>query len=359
MPSQVTNYKCPSCGGPLRFDPGSGKLQCDYCGSSFEAAEIEKLYADKDEKAAAAAGSGWDTSELQKWGDEEKDIRMYNCPSCGAELIYDAAAAASKCPYCDNPILVPGQFSGGLKPDWIIPFKIDKAAAEKALRQHYKGKYFLPRSFKNGNHIREIQGVYVPFWLFDGTAKGELLYEGTKVRQYRNGNYEITETQYFDITRSGNLSFEKIPVNASLRMDDAFMDSIEPYDYKELRDYSNAYLPGYLADRYDVGAEESRDRADKRCENSLDAAMKKTIKGYSSIVEKGGSISLERGKVHYALLPVWVLHTKWNGKMYTFMMNGQSGKVTGDLPVSTGAFWSTFALIASVLTGILSLITFT
>lgn len=165
----------------------SGKLECEYCGASYDVAKIEALYAQKEEKAAAAqqaaeetgqsappADDGaWDISSLSEdWGAEGDGMRAYSCPSCGAELICDENTAATSCPYCGNPTVVPGQFSGQLRPDFIIPFKLSKEDAVKALKSHYKGKFFLPKSFTAENHLQEIQGIYVPFWMFDGEAEG-------------------------------------------------------------------------------------------------------------------------------------------------------------------------------------------
>ena len=187
MASQITNYKCPACTGPLHFAGASGMLECDFCGAKYDVAQIEALYAEKEAKAVAATeqanakaeqnrqkmaemeSQGWDTSSLNSdWGAEADGMKAYNCPSCGAELICDASTAATSCPYCGNPTVVPGQFSGALKPDFVLPFKLSKEDAVAALKNHYKGKPLLPKAFTNGNHIEKIQGVYVPFWMFDG-----------------------------------------------------------------------------------------------------------------------------------------------------------------------------------------------
>ena len=268
MPTQVTNYQCPACTGPLHYSAKSGKLACDYCGSSFDVAEIEALYARKEAEAAAAkqaadakaeaaqaakaeaaeaaaASGGWDTSDLSRdWGAEADGLRVYSCPSCGAELICDQSTAATACPYCGNPAIVPGQFSGALRPDYILPFRLSKDDAVQALRAHYKGKPFLPRSFTSANHIEQVQGVYVPFWLFDGGAEGAASYRASNTNVFETGDYEITETRHYHVVRAGSLAFEKIPVDASSKMPDDHMDSIEPFDYAQLRPLSTAYLPG-------------------------------------------------------------------------------------------------------------------
>ncbi len=374
MPTQVTNYQCPACTGPLHYSAKSGKLACDYCGSSFDVAEIEALYARKEAEAAAAkqaadakaeaaqaakaeaaeaaaASGGWDTSDLSRdWGAEADGLRVYSCPSCGAELICDQSTAATACPYCGNPAIVPGQFSGALRPDSILPFRLSKDDAVQALRAHYKGKPFLPRSFTSANHIEQIQGVYVPFWLFDGGAEGAASYRASNTNVYETGDYEITETRHYHVVRAGSLAFEKIPVDASSKMPDDHMDSIEPFDYAQLRPFSTAYLPGYLADKYDVTIDDSRDRADTRCRETLAQALRDTVTGYGACVTEREDIALRRGKVHYALLPVWMLSTKWRGQDFLFAMNGQTGKLVGDLPTDRGRFWGMFAAIAAPLT---------
>lgn len=374
MPTQVTNYQCPACTGPLHYSAKSGKLACDYCGSSFDVAEIEALYARKEAEAAAAkqaadakaeaaqaakaeaaeaaaASGGWDTSDLSRdWGAEADGLRVYSCPSCGAELICDQSTAATACPYCGNPAIVPGQFSGALRPDYILPFRLSKDDAVQALRAHYKGKPFLPRSFTSANHIEQIQGVYVPFWLFDGGAEGAASYRASNTNVFVSGDYEITETRHYHVVRAGSLAFEKIPVDASSKMPDDHMDSIEPFDYAQLRPFSTAYLPGYLADKYDVTIDDSRDRADTRCRETLAQALRDTVTGYGACVTERKDIALRRGKVHYALLPVWMLSTKWRGQDFLFAMNGQTGKLVGDLPTDRGRFWGMFAAIAAPLT---------
>ena len=373
MPTQVTNYQCPACTGPLHFSAETGKLTCDYCGSAYDVAEIEALYAQKEAEAAAAkeaadakaeaakadaaADGGWDTSGLSSdWGADADGLRVYGCPSCGAELICDETTAATSCPYCGNNTIVPGQFSGALKPDYVLPFKLDKAAAVAALKKHYGGKKLLPRAFSNENHIEEVKGVYVPFWLYDGSAEVDVRCHGTKVSGYSTARENVTVTNHYDVRRAGTVRFERVPVDASSKMPDDHMDSIEPFDYTQMQPFSTAYLPGYLADKYDVTVDDSRARADRRSRETLENALRETVTGYGTCVTDRTDIRLHRGKVHYALLPVWMLSTKWNGESFLFAMNGQTGKLVGDLPTDRGRYWGTFGAIAGVVTVALTVI---
>lgn len=369
MPSQVTNYQCPACTGPLHFSGASGKLECDYCGSTYDVAEIEALYAAKDEEAAQAfsqaqaeeTSSGeetsWDDSGMNSdWGEDASKVRVYQCPSCGAELICDASTAATSCPYCGNPSIIPGQFEGTLRPDCIIPFRLDKSAAVAALKQHYRGKRFLPKAFTRENSIQEIKSVYVPFWLFDGEADAVVDFDATRSHTHNEGDERVTITEHFAVHRAGTVRFQRIPVDASSKMPDAHMDAIEPFDYSELKPFSAAYLPGFLADKYDVSVEDSSLRADERAQNTAYQVMQSSVFGYDSVVPVHKEIALRRGKVQYALLPVWLLNTKWNGKDFLFAMNGQTGKLVGDLPISMGRFWTWFAGISLPLMAILAIV---
>ena len=365
MADQISNYQCPSCTGPLHYDGKSGRLKCDYCGSSFSVQQIEALYKDKDEAAAQAAqaqsaqdsfsAEGEWTGSGTNWA-KEPGLKLYNCPSCGAELVCDETTAATACPYCGNPAIVPGQLSDMLKPDYVIPFKLGKEEAVATLKKYYNGKKLLPKAFSDKNHIQEIKGVYVPFWLYDGAADADLQFQATRVNSVTTGNSIVTTTDYYRLRRAGTVNFEKIPVDASSNMPDTHMDAIEPYDYSELKPFSNAYLPGFLADKYDVEPEACYARADERAENTAVDLVSRTVSGYSSVVPQGRQVHIRRGRVSYALLPVWMLSTRWNGKSYLFAMNGQTGKLIGDLPVSSGRAFAWFAGLTAAFTALLSVI---
>ena len=369
MPEQVTNYQCPACTGPLHFDSTLGKLKCDFCESVFETAEIEKMYADANRRAAeasaqaakahkkaeeqAAQDQAMGAESSQEWN--EAGMHAYNCTACGAELVCDANTAATSCPYCGNPAIIPGQFSGMLKPDYVIPFARNKQDAVNTLTSYYKGKLLLPGSFTAGNHIEEVKGVYVPFWLYNGSVDARASYRMERRRVMQQGDVEITQTEHFTGERSGTLRFSGIPVDASTHMPDDLMDSIEPYNYKELKPFSMAYMPGYLADKYDVSQDKCRDRARERAVNTARSALFQTVTGYTSVNVTGQEERIHSDKVQYAMLPVWLLSTRWDNKNYLFAMNGQSGQMIGDLPVSTPKLAAWFLGVFAAVCGLVYL----
>ena len=206
------------------------------------------------------------------------------------------------------------------------------------MKKHYSGKKLLPKVFKDENHIDEIRGVYVPFWLFDADADAHIRYKATRVRAWSDSDYNYTETSFFSVVRGGSIGFQRVPVDGSSKMPDDLMESIEPFYFDDAVDFHTAYLAGYLADKYDVDAEASVERANERIKNSTADAFAQTVQGYATVTPEASGIHLQNGRAKYALYPVWLLNTTWKGKKYTFAMNGQTGKFVGDLPLDKGAY---------------------
>lgn len=333
---ELLEYKCPCCGGAIEFNSSLQKMKCPYCDTEFEM-EALKGY-DEELKRELTDDMQWETEAGGQWqSDEAEGLRSYVCESCGGEIVGDANMAATECPFCGNPVVMMDKFTGILRPDYVIPFKLDKKAAKEGLMKHLSGKKLLPKVFKDQNHIDEIKGIYVPFWLFDADAQVELRCRATKVRTWSDNDYDYTETSYYAVHRGGTIGFERVPVDGSSKMEDTLMESIEPYYFEDAVDFQTAYLAGYLADKYDVTAEDSLSHANERIKHSSEQAFADTIHGYASVMPESLSVRLSGGKAKYALYPVWLLNTTWNGQKYTFAMNGQTGKFVGDLPVDKAA----------------------
>lgn len=375
----VQEFKCPTCGGSVVFSSEKQKMVCEYCGSEFEVGDPAltahnhtqtyeseddgKVHdhdhdheGDHDHDHGPTVGTApdsmeinWDKEETTYSAQEESGLYVYTCNSCGGEIVGDSTMASTSCPFCNNKVVIPSQFKGDLKPDLVIPFKMDKEAAKRALKKSYEGKKLLPRVFVDENHIDEIKGLYVPFWLYSGTAYADLLFDAVQVRTWRDSNYNYTETFYYEVTRDGNMDFLNVPVDGSSKMSDLLMQSIEPFNWEEGVVFNSGYLAGYLANRYDMEAEECVDVARERIKNTTIQKFTDSVRSYNNATLKSSHFELKEGKINYALAPVWVLNTIWDGKKYTFAMNAQTGRFAGDdLPVDNALYWKYFIMIAGV-----------
>lgn len=355
--SRVIEYKCPCCNAGLAFGNDIQKLKCDYCENEFE---IDTVTAYNESLSKSdAAEFDWETSHSNTWPEtDQAAMRSFVCPSCGGEILTDETTAATFCPYCDNPTIMPSRLDGLLKPDAIIPFQRGKEDAKAAFLSLCKGKPLLPKHFTAQQRLEKITGIYVPFWLYDCSGDMTGSYKATRVRTWSDSRYHYTKTDHFLLNRAADAAFSGIPLDGSSKMDDTFMESIEPYDYGQLVDFDKAYLSGYLADKYDVPAENGQERVRERVSQSIDDLLQNTFVGYATVVPTSKQLKIQQGKARYVLLPVWILNTRYEGKIYTFAMNGQTGKMTGTLPVSKTRAFAWFAGIAaavSVIAGIVQL----
>lgn len=357
----LLEYKCPCCGGAIAFDSATQKMKCPYCNTSFDV-ETLKSY-DEELKNEKPESMEWDTVTGTRWQDGEKEnMSVYVCDSCGGEVVGDKTMGATSCPYCGNPVVVKSSFAGMLRPDLVIPFKLDKETAIASLSKHFKGKILLPKVFKKQNHIEEIKGVYVPTWLFNCDVDADVNYRATRVRSWSDSSYNYTETSFYHVVRGGEMGFSNVPVDGSSKMPDDLMESLEPFNYADAVDFQTAYLAGYLADKYDVDADQSIIRANQRIKHSAEDVLRDTVMGYSTVTVQNSSVRFSNGSVRYALLPVWLLSTKWNDQNFLFAMNGQTGKFVGNLPMDKGAFWRWFlgifggvGVVASIIAILLTL----
>lgn len=352
MEKQTTSYQCPCCGAELNFSAADGTMKCDYCDSELDIATVKDFNeSEMQANAASETESGIPSySDMpeseEKWTDE--DMNIYVCPYCGAEIVTDDTTAASKCPYCDNNMVYNAKLSGEFKPDVVIPFKVTKKEAEAALKRFYEGKFFLPKSFKSENRIQEIKGVYVPFWIYDCDIDASFSYDATRSRTWSDSRYIYTKTDHYLVERRAKIHFDKIPADGSTKADDAYMEAIEPYNYDELIPFDKAYLSGFLADKYDVDSSALQPRIKERTGASADSFARSSVTGYNAVVEKTRNLSYKNTTVKYGLFPVWMLNTSYRGKIYSFAMNGQTGKMVGNMPCDRGKYWGTFAVTAAI-----------
>ncbi len=328
----VLEYKCPCCGAGLVFGDEAQKMTCQYCDNEFELDAVKAYNATL--TADTTETFEWDGQTSQEWSESEQEaIRKFTCPACGGEILTDANTAATFCPYCENPAILQGRLTGSLKPDGVIPFKTSKEDAQKAFLNLCKGKPLLPKDFASQQRIEKISGVYVPFWLYDCNSSFNGTYQAARVHHWSDSRYNYTRTEHFLLTRGAKAAFSGIPMDASSKMDNTIMESIEPFDYTAMVDFETAYLSGFLADKYDVESSLGKERIRQRVDSTIHAMLQPTLAGYATAIPSAKTLNVTNSKAKYVLLPVWMLHSKYKDKTYVFAMNGQTGKMTGTFPI--------------------------
>ncbi|WP_026672927.1 TFIIB-type zinc ribbon-containing protein [Alkalihalobacterium bogoriense] len=322
----IVHYKCPNCSDDMGFDSQSGKLSCPSCGRN----ETIETY----------------DENLISMTFEEEEAKEYHCENCGASVITEADTTATSCSFCGAGVVLIDRLSGELAPAKVIPFTISKDEAMAAFKKWCKNGRLTPKGFMSGNRVKEITGMYVPFWMYDLNSKVKVHATGKKIRTYTRGNYIYTETKYYDVFRDINLDYAKVPVDASERLNDELMDKLEPYNYSDLKPFKTPYLAGYLAEKYNFTDEQLFSRVKSKIQRFIDSYVRSTISGYSSVHYNRQDINTEQRKSFYVLLPVWMVYYDHDKQEHTFAMNGQTGKVVGKPPISYGKVAAWFSGVA-------------
>ncbi len=320
-------FKCKNCGGNVVYSPEKHKMFCPFCESE-------------------------ESEELSNGTSPEITI----CPNCSGEITVEEHTSATQCPYCDSYLILNERVEGEYQPQLILPFQLGKESCKKSIREKFKRNLFAPTDFLSEVRLNGMKGVYVPYWLYDYDTHCSFRGEGTKVRTWTSGNTQYTETSYYAVNREMDITFDRIPVDASEAMPDNVMDLMEPFNYSQLTDFKPEYMSGFYAEKYNMPSVNVEDRARKKMNEDAEAMLRESYAGYHSVVAKGKDIRVNDSRTHFGLLPVWKYQYTYNGQEYPFYVNGQTGKIVGEAPVSKGKVWAYTGTLWGCLTAILFLV---
>ncbi|MGP1439186.1 MAG: hypothetical protein ACTTJ3_00405 [Treponema sp.] len=339
----VENYKCPSCGAPISFNPKTAGFKCDYCFSTYTEEELS-LYMEelKARKEAANEGS-FEDSEGEK-------VKQYHCNNCGAEVVVGDTSNALFCYYCHSPVVLSDRLKGDFKPDKIIPFKLDKKEALKCFASWVKGKKYVPNDFTRESTQEKITGIYLPHWQADVTANVDYHAIGLKTSSWVRGNLRYTKIDRYDIDRKGKIELDKFQELAFTKIDKNLINGITPYDEKEEKDFSKGYLAGFFSEQYDIKKEDMEPLIKYRAEDYTKSLISASINYSGGVEGEKDNTSYVVKNYSYVLLPSWVLTYLYKGKTYVFAVNGQTGKSSGELPLNKGKL--------AIVSSLMSVVTF-
>jgi DNA-directed RNA polymerase subunit RPC12/RpoP len=349
-PNMVLQHKCPDCGSDMIFDTTSGMLACPSCGhkdniehypnteySSDTNNDIDKNFGNFKDFQASTNSNTY----------SENEAAQYKCNNCGAVLITDTDTSATTCSFCGSPVVLGDRLSGDLAPDKVIPFTISKDQAQVAFKKWCRKGLLTPKGFMTADRIKNITGMYIPFWLFNLNGRGEASATCTQVRTYERGEYIYTETKYYDVYRKVDLNYANIPVDASEKMSDKLMDKLEPFHYSDLKNFNTPYLAGYIAEKYNFTDKDLLPRVKARAEQYVDSYIRSTINGYSTTTFTEKHVDIKSRNADYSLLPIWMICYDYKQTEHIFAMNGQTGKIVGTPPLSKRKMASWFAGISA------------
>jgi len=324
-----TDKKCPACGGVMDFSPAAGRMVCPYCGTEEEIAAPEEF---------AAQELDFDTAQesvLCDWGIATKAVI---CQSCGAQTVYDVNQIADVCPYCGSNQVMEAGDEKIMAPGGVVAFSLDAKQAADKFKSWISRKFFCPKLAKDSARPRAFKGVYVPYWTFDTDTYSYYTGQYGINRQYRDRDGKVrTKTDWYRTSGQLHMFFDDVLVCGSSRQNERMMQGVEPYNTKDVREYRPEYLAGFSAERYSVKRESAWELAKEKIRRILHNEVQEKIRTeHRADLSRVSQVDTKHSNItyKYLLLPVWVSSFTYQGKVYQFAVNGQSGKVSGSTPVS-------------------------
>ena len=322
------------------FDAEKGRFACEFCLSDFAKDELDE------------AGSA---EQARQRAEQDEAFRAqmhaYECPSCGAEVMADGETVADFCYYCHNPVVLSDRLSGVFRPDKVIPFKFGKQQAIEKFLKYAKSHRFVPRDYFCAEQVEKITGVYYPFWVTDADSSASMRAEGTRIRTWIVGNVKYTETTRMEFERAGEIHFEDIVTSALSTEDKEMLEGVLPYPSESLEEFSAPYLTGFVAKKRDVERDSLSEEVRERMQGYADRLLRGTING--EVSQTKPKLDIHQSHWEYALMPVWVLtYRDKEGQIYKYAMNGYTGKVYGELPISKLKLFGTFAAIMAAVAAV-------
>lgn len=351
---QTDKFPCPTCGGGMVFNPRSQALGCLYCGNKTDIEKQEAEIAEYDINSV-------DEMESIDWGN---DTRIIHCNNCGAETVLKEEMVTQLCVFCGSSHIVKQEEILGIKPESLVPFKIGREKAKELFRKWLKGKFYAPKKVKDNQNLDRLTGVYIPYWSYDSDTQSS--YTGEKGTYYYvtktevvhvNGERKVVHKRVRKIRWeyvSGNFHkyYNDLLINASKHVDAKIMEKIEPFDLQSLEHYEPEFLSGFTAERYSIGLDEGWEEVRKDITSDI----------YSRVVSKIGGdqvrsvhidTSYESILFKHILLPVWMSSYSFKDKIYRFMVNGQTGEIQGDSPISIKKVILTVLIALGIIAGVI------
>ena len=328
MTEDVTDKKCPNCGATVVYDPETLSMSCPFCGYSRQLPKPEDNGQDVEELDFSSAKN----RESLDWGKAKKSLV---CKNCGAETIMDEADTAQCCPYCGSTQVMPvDNDEDVVAPGGVVPFEITKEKAAQIFKSWMKGKLFAPNDAKKSCEAKNFSGVYLPYWTYDSQTTSpyevKLAFDSTD----KDGHTSTTYKTYRGIYER---FLEDETVYASKKTNNRFIKAASTFDFSKLRKYSPEFIAGFLAERYTVGLDEGWDIAKTQIKAKLQneiGSMERKRHHADRVSKVTFNTAYSKVTYKYVLAPIWIANFKFKEKIYNIVVNGQTGQIKGEAPVS-------------------------
>lgn len=331
--SDTVTYNCPNCGANIEGSKEGHSYECPYCNSSFTFEEMQ-AFTQKQQAKTSENVKRQAQKEVENEQYGEAAI-AYECKNCGSQVVSDKKTVATFCLYCHSQNIIQARLVEKYAPDKILPFEVHEEDAKKAFLKWAKGVTFLPDGFTDEKHLAKISAFYAPSWLYYTHGDFAFAGEGIKTKSWMSGNYRYTQKDVYQVRKTGKIQYQEIPVDASSTIDNRIIEMLEPYDYGKAKPFDMTYLAGHYAEKYDDEHDVLYKDVEIEMQQNIARQIQTMKSEFTSFKSAEDASTIVQDKVEYAFYPLWFLNYRYDNKDYVFTMNGQTGKVVGDLPIDS------------------------
>lgn len=329
---------CQNCGATLTYKPEDGKLICEYCDTEQDIEVGEGIIEEKSFDHAIAHGF----SNKDAWGEVEVTV---SCKNCGATVLFDKEHVTSSCSFCDSSQIIVTDGVDAICPESIIPFKVDREKSKGLFDQWLKKRWYVPNKLKKNCSVENLKGIYIPYWTYDAQTLsnysarvGDYYYVNETVYVEKDGKRvpetrRVRKTRYRNESGQYSMFYNDVLVKASNNYHEGLMQKIEPFHLEELVPYKPEYLLGFVAEKYSVDLEAGWKLARQDVKDRIERDIRHQLSG--DVIDRVNVKSYYSDRTYkHLLLPIWISAYTYRDKVYNFIINGQTGEVQGQSPIS-------------------------
>lgn len=331
--------KCQNCGGTLAYDPSTGGLICNFCGSRTQINTIP-----------AAPGLGYSLQDLSNLAGRlvQSSAKQIVCGTCGGKFIADSSSISGLCPYCgSNSITLSTATNGVIEPTGVIPFAVTKEQAQEIFKQWIRRRRLAPMDIAKNAQITDLVGVYVPYWVFNCDTYTP--YSGKFGRTYGSG--DDSYTRYHKSSGVCQMPVRDLTLVATGRLQkDSFWRSVSRFNMNFMKRYDPNLLAGFWSESYTVDGITAWQTAMARIYDMIRGRIK-SMEAADVISRLDMQPGATNVRAKYVLAPVWITSFDYHGTIYRVLVNGQTGDIVGTWPKSFKRFFMILGIVAGAIFG--------
>lgn len=353
-------FSCPSCGGESQWNPAKKALVCPYCGT-VSPAQIEldeagtEVVREHDLVQALRALP----DSARGWQAQKTSVR---CQSCQAISVFDPERISQRCDFCGSSALVPyEEVKEAFRPESLLPMKLAESAVRESVRSWYGSHFWAPGKLKRAAQTDRVHGLYIPYWTFDADAdarwtaeSGDYYYvtESYRDSQGNSSTRQVRKIRWYPSSGELRHFFDDELVAASRGVHEHLLRGLEPFPTTELIPYQPGFLSGWVVERYQIDLVQAAQHSRAQMQSKLESMCASRVPGdtHRNLVVRA---NYEQQTFKHILVPVWLLTYQFGKKTYQVAVNGVTGSIEGEYPVSWVKVF--FAVVLGLTVGILLL----